>query len=85
MPPISNSEELVSSIRLFCLHLLQQKNTATTIMKDPATPDATEAPMTVPALTCFEPSPVGELDALVMAGSVPTFGGNDGRWVTAGL
>jgi hypothetical protein len=37
--------------RFFCFHLLQQKNTATPMMKQPATPDATETPMTVPELT----------------------------------
>lgn len=70
MPPISNSEELASSTRLCCLYLLQQKKTAMPITKDPATPDATEAPITVPALTCFELFSDEESVALVKGVSV---------------
>lgn len=36
--------------RSFFRHLLQQKTTATTIINAPATPDATDIPMTAPGL-----------------------------------
>jgi hypothetical protein len=35
-----------SCFRCFRRHRLQQKNTATPMIKDPATPDATDIPMT---------------------------------------
>lgn len=57
---------------------MQQKNTATPIIKDPATPDATETPMTVPGLTCFGPSSFeagGEPVALVKGDPVLTMSG----------
>lgn len=44
-----------SRLRCFFRHLLQQNTTATTTRNDPATPDATEIPMTAPGL--IEPSP----------------------------
>lgn len=52
VPPISKKSESGSEeFRRCCRHRLHQKNTATAIKKDPATPDATETPITVPALT----------------------------------
>ena len=48
-PPIS---KIWGSDSLLCcfLRLLQQKNTATPMMKDAAMPDATDIPMTAAAL-----------------------------------
>jgi hypothetical protein len=59
-PPISKS------LWFFFLHLFVQKNTATPIMKQPATPDTTETPITVPGLVPLLPLlPVAVVDEFV--------------------
>lgn len=53
-PPISKMCGAACS-RCFRRHLLQQKNTATPMMKDPATPDATDIPMIAAGVIPWSP------------------------------